>query len=149
MLYCCINPIIWANSGSWDMSKTENMSQEIFLILSPLVPHSIQILVSTTFHFLWNKIVHFVIEMLHKENFKSSNLRNVSLEKQLFRKKWNYFIKQKYLAENIEEWKHYPRWHLSGQSRQWKHQNNVWNLFKVDNRDIRTTSVTSFWCLCC
>ena len=28
-------------------------------------------------------------------------------------------------------------------------QNNVWNLLKVNNRDIRTTSVKSFWCLYC
>ena len=27
------------------------------------------------------------------------------------------------------------------------HQNKVWNLFRVNNRDIRTTSITSFWCL--
>ena len=25
----------------------------------------------------------------------------------------------------------------------------MWNLFKVKNKDTRTTSVTSFWCFCC
>ena len=35
------------------------------------------------------------------------------------------------------------------QSQQWKHQNNEWNVFKVNNKDTRTTSLTSFWCLYC
>ena len=37
--------------------------------------------------------------------------------------------------------------HLLVQSQQWKHQNNVWNLFKVNSKDTRTTSLTSFWWL--
>ena len=28
------------------------------------------------------------------------------------------------------------------QSQQWKYQKNVWNLFKVNNKYIRTTSIT-------
>ena len=40
-----------------------------------------------------------------------------------------------------------PSRHLLIQSQQRKHQNNVWNLFNVNNKDIRTTSLTSFWCL--
>ena len=42
----------------------------------------------------------------------------------------------------------WPRtsWHLLVQ---WKHQNNVWNLYKVNNKDTRATSMTSFWCLYC
>ena len=35
--------------------------------------------------------------------------------------------------------------HLLVQSQQWKRHNNMWNLFKVNNKDIRTTSLTSFW----
>ena len=31
------------------------------------------------------------------------------------------------------------------QTKQWKHQNNVWNLFKVIYKNIKT----SFWCLFC
>ena len=42
-----------------------------------------------------------------------------------------------------------PSWHLLVQSQQWKHQNNVWNMFKVNNKDTKTTSLTSFWCLYC
>ena len=39
--------------------------------------------------------------------------------------------------------------HLLVQSQQWKHRNKVWNLFKVNNNDIRTKSVTSFsWFYC-
>ena len=30
---------------------------------------------------------------------------------------------------------------------QWKRQNHVCNLFQVSNKDTRTTSTTSFWCL--
>ena len=40
-----------------------------------------------------------------------------------------------------------PSRHLLIQSQQRKYQNNVWNLFNVNNKDIRTTSLTSFWCL--
>ena len=35
------------------------------------------------------------------------------------------------------------------QSQQWKHQDNVWNRFKVNNKDTRTTSMTLFCCLYC
>ena len=38
-----------------------------------------------------------------------------------------------------------PSSHLLGKSHQWKHQNNVWNMFKVNiknNKDNRTTSVS-------
>ena len=33
----------------------------------------------------------------------------------------------------------------------WKHQNNVWSLFKFNNKDTTTTSpsMTSVWCLYC
>ena len=34
-----------------------------------------------------------------------------------------------------------PSRNLLVQSQQGKHQNNVWNLFKVNNKDTRTTSV--------
>ena len=30
-----------------------------------------------------------------------------------------------------------------------KQLNNIWNLFKVNNKDTRTTSVTQFWYLYC
>ena len=39
--------------------------------------------------------------------------------------------------------------HLLIQSQLWKHQKNVWNMFKVNNKDTRTTSLKSFWCLYC
>ena len=36
-------------------------------------------------------------------------------------------------------------WHLLFQSQQWKRQNNVWNMFKVNNnKDARPRSITSF-----
>ena len=42
-----------------------------------------------------------------------------------------------------------PNQHLFVQSQQWKHQNNVWNLFKVSNKNTRRTSMPAFWCLYC
>ena len=35
--------------------------------------------------------------------------------------------------------KQLPSRHLLGQIQQWKLQDNMWNLFKVNNKDIRTT----------
>ena len=43
----------------------------------------------------------------------------------------------------------WPSWHLLAPSQKWKHQNNMWNLFKVYNKDTRTTTTTFFWCLYC
>ena len=39
--------------------------------------------------------------------------------------------------------------HLLVQSQQWKHWNNVPNMFKVNNKETKTTLMTSFWCLYC
>ena len=35
---------------------------------------------------------------------------------------------------------------INAQSRQYKRLENVWNMFKINNKDIRATSLTSFWC---
>ena len=48
---------------------------------------------------------------------------------------------EQYTSDNIKKW---PSRHLPVQSQQWKHQNNVWNRFKVNNNNNRTTSLTSF-----
>ena len=42
-----------------------------------------------------------------------------------------------------------PNRHCLVQNKQWKYQNNVWNPFKVNNKNTRTTAVTSFWCCYC
>ena len=42
-----------------------------------------------------------------------------------------------------------PNLHLLIESPPRKHQNNAWNLFKVKNKDTRTKSLASFWCLYC
>ena len=34
----------------------------------------------------------------------------------------------------------YSSWYLLVHTQQWKQRNNVWNKFKVNNKDIRTTS---------
>ena len=34
--------------------------------------------------------------------------------------------------------------HLLAQSQSWKHQNNVWNRFKVNNNDSKKTPLMSF-----
>ena len=49
------------------------------------------------------------------------------------------FLLNKYLTT--------PSRYLLAQCQQWKHQNNVKNLFKFGNKDIRTTSTRLFWCL--
>ena len=41
---------------------------------------------------------------------------------------------------------HYVSQNLLIESQQWKHQNNVWNLSKVNNKNTRMASVTPFWC---
>ena len=38
--------------------------------------------------------------------------------------------------------------HWLVQSQHWKHQDSVKNQFKSNNKDIRTTSMTSYWYLC-
>ena len=54
----------------------------------------------------------------------------------------------------------HPSRHLLVQKQQWKHQNNVWNLFKVNNKDTRRLVLVSlllslnrihtlFWCYHC
>ena len=35
---------------------------------------------------------------------------------------------------------------INAQNRQYKRLENVWNMFKINNKDIRATSLTSFWC---
>ena len=42
-----------------------------------------------------------------------------------------------------------PSRYLLVRSQQCKNYNNMWNLFKVSNKDTRTTSLTSLWCLYC
>ena len=37
-------------------------------------------------------------------------------------------------------------WHLFVQHQQWKHQENVWNLLKVNNKDTRMTSLMCLYC---
>ena len=42
-----------------------------------------------------------------------------------------------------------PGRYLFVESQQWKRQDNVWNLFKINNKDTRTSSLMSFWGLYC
>ena len=37
--------------------------------------------------------------------------------------------------------------HLLVQIQQGKHRNNVWNMFRVNDENTRTTSLPLFWCL--
>ena len=43
----------------------------------------------------------------------------------------------------------YPNEHLLVQSQQQKHQKKMYNMFRVNTRDTRTTSIISFWCPYC
>ena len=50
----------------------------------------------------------------------------------------NWFNHQKYYKVIFKEhWQ--PSRHYVRQNQEWKQQNNGWNLFKVDNKDTRTT----------
>ena len=40
---------------------------------------------------------------------------------------------------------HVHSWHLLIQIQPWNHQNNVWKLFKINNKVTRTTSNTGFF----
>ena len=44
--------------------------------------------------------------------------------------------------------KYNSNWQLFVQNQWWK-QKNVWDLFKINNKDTRTTSLMSFYCLSC
>lgn len=39
--------------------------------------------------------------------------------------------------------------HWLFQNQQWRHQNNMWKLFKVTNKDSRAASLASLWCPYC
>ena len=42
-----------------------------------------------------------------------------------------------------------PTQHLLVQSQQKNHSGKMWNTFKVNNKNIRTTSLALFWCFYC
>ena len=42
-----------------------------------------------------------------------------------------------------------PSQQLLVQSRQWEHQISLWNQLKVNNKEIKATSLTTFWYLFC
>ena len=76
------------------------------------------------------------------------------------RKHFSYLMKSNKLTKSLElvkfnlvffprETRMKPSRYLLVQSHQSKNYNNMWNLFKVSNKDTRTTSLTSFWCLYC
>ena len=56
-----------------------------------------------------------------------------------------YHINSKLLLKTLQ--RSQPSRYLFVQSQQYKNQNNERNLFKVNSRDTKTTSLTSFWCL--
>ena len=43
----------------------------------------------------------------------------------------------------------WPSRYLFVENKRCKHRNNKWNLFKVNNEDTWTASLTSLWCLYC
>ena len=64
-----------------------------------------------------------------------------SLSKRIFRQAATLICFSIYISELL------LGWYLHVQSQQLKRQISVWRLFKVNSKDIRTTSLTSFWCL--
>ena len=72
--------------------------------------------------------------------------RKTKLEKLLYLRNYerSYIFQPKFNLNLI--WS-LVSWHLLGQSQQCKNQNNVLNLFRINNKDTRASSVISFWCL--
>ena len=62
------------------------------------------------------------------QKFYKTFLKNTSL---------NLFLLRPLMQDEIRK---HPNWYLIVQNQQWKHQNNVWNLFEANNKDIRRTS---------
>ena len=54
-----------------------------------------------------------------------------------------------YISKVYSEVYHLPSESLTVQSQQYKHWRKVWNMFKVNNKDTKTTSVMSLKCFYC
>ena len=116
-----------------------------------------------TYFPIMNKSGKFIVKFLlyHTYLKASQKLRNYSQIIRFFQRKMNIFIvknfrqplKCKLSIIYIQHLHHYfcigiryePNRYLLVQSQQWKHQNNLWILFKVNNKDTKITSMTSFW----
>ena len=75
---------------------------------------------------------------------RSKNRQGAQCDEVFREKKWRLKVVACFYKENPS-----ASQHLLVPNQQWKHQNNVWNLFKVNNKDTRTTSMKSFRCLYC
>ena len=78
---------------------------------------------------------------LLKKHLRRTSANDCSLLRVVFSINDNRFL-QFFISTFIE----CPTQHLFVHSQQWKHHNNVWNLFIVNNKDTRKTSLTLFWC---
>ena len=58
-------------------------------------------------------------------------------------------VTSSYYRFSCKLWSSNSKLNLHVQSQQWKHQNNVWDLFKVNNKDNRTTSLILLSLLYC
>ena len=80
----------------------------------------------------------FSYNFLNSNNTKDNKIMKSNFPQKMFKKRSELAAETKLLL---------PSRHLLVQSKQGKQQNDVWKLFKVNNKDTRTTSVRSFWSL--
>ena len=126
----------WQGSSPWDLPRKKSFWRNSRLNTS----------------IYWNlrsKIIH---------NTFSDSSTSIRRSYQLWSHIWSFVVN---LVKVYKRWvfsgsmKSFPRSfstrHLLVQSQPWKYQNNVWNLLsfnnKVNNKENRTTSLTSLWCL--
>ena len=96
------------------------------LLIPHLMPHSFS-------DFILEKRYLLLTAIILQFIFSSSDI--VNRENILFPQKSHFY------------WKMQPSRHLLIQIQQWKHQNSLGNLFKVNYRGIRARAFTLFWCL--
>ena len=126
----------WQGSSPWDLPRKKSfwrnsrLNTSIYWNLRSKIIHNTFSDSSTSirrFYQLWSQIWSFVVNLVRVY------------------KRWVFSGSMKSFSGS------FSTRHLLVQSQPWKYQNNVWNLLsfnnKVNNKENRTTSLTSLWCL--
>ena len=95
-----------------------------------------------SFVLLWSfffRTCSWLCSMINKIN-KIKNYQKKQNQKHIKR---SINLNMFFLCITVIKWKVFTSWHLLAESWQWKHQNNVRNPLKVNNKDTRATSMRS------
>ena len=96
----------------------------------------------------WRKWCHYAVFILNFEHILHfSSVHSFLWKGKCLLDRQRCLQKTDWFHRFIGDYKYLSSYFLV-QSLQLKHQ-NVWNMFKVNNKDTRATSMTSFWCLYC